>query len=436
MKKTSLVLGFMLILLLAVSSGLMAATIYANSSTGNDTTGDGSEGSPYKTFHKAYTEAISGDTIDLTGTFTWTDADETGDNATTGYTINKDLTIQGQGAGVTYVQAAETAYTADRCVIYIASSRNVTIQDLTIRYGFMIQGGDYNAAGVHAYFPACVTILSCEITENANCGRYGECGIYSRGGDFIMRNSTVHTNNGYTAQAATGASWPGYLGGLRVDHSGVKEVTNCTFYGNSASYNGAIYCDGSTIELIVTNSTFINNRGSVTSSDICAWQGTVYLKNNIFADKAGTYSLTKNAGTFVDGGYNIIETEDNTGFTNGVNGNLVGEQSSLNISSTLEDNNTLTGTQTLALSSGSVAINAGDSDAHGPEGNQITPPTTDQRGATRNGTVDIGAYEWWSDDGALPVTLSSFTAQLIENTPILNWVTQTETNKSDRKTHV
>ena len=51
-------------------------TIFSNSITGNDSTGDGSSGSPYKTFHKAYTNASSGDYIDLTGTFTWTDADE------------------------------------------------------------------------------------------------------------------------------------------------------------------------------------------------------------------------------------------------------------------------------------------------------------------------------------------------------------------------
>ena len=58
-----------------------AATVYANSSTGNDSTGNGTSGSPYLTFHQAYTAAASGDTIDLTGTFTWSDAGESGDAA-------------------------------------------------------------------------------------------------------------------------------------------------------------------------------------------------------------------------------------------------------------------------------------------------------------------------------------------------------------------
>ena len=114
------------------SSGLFAATIHVNSSTGDDASGNGSSGSPYKTFHKAYTEASSDDIIDLTGTFTWTDAAESGDAATTGYTIAKNLTIQGQGAGATYIQAASTENSADRSVFKISGTvylTNVTMAD-------------------------------------------------------------------------------------------------------------------------------------------------------------------------------------------------------------------------------------------------------------------------------------------------------------------
>jgi hypothetical protein len=75
-----------LVILFALSTSLMGETIYVNSSTGDDD-GDGSSGSPYKTFHKGYTMASSGDIIDLTGTFNWDDAAESGDAATTGYTI-------------------------------------------------------------------------------------------------------------------------------------------------------------------------------------------------------------------------------------------------------------------------------------------------------------------------------------------------------------
>ena len=57
-------------------------------------------------------------------------------------------------------------------------------------------------------------------------------------------------------------------------------------------------------------------------------------------------------------------------------------------------------------------------------------PSTDQRGASRKSDVDIGAYEWWDNDASLPVTLSTFTAQYINDIPILCWTTQSETSNA------
>ncbi len=57
----------------------------------------------------------------------------------------------------------------------------------------------------------------------------------------------------------------------------------------------------------------------------------------------------------------------------------------LNVSSTLADNDTNNGTQTLAISSGSFAIEAGNWDVD---------VTTDQRGFFRNNPPTIGAYEY------------------------------------------
>lgn len=108
-----------------------AQTIYVNSSTGSDASGNGTAGSPYKTFHKGYTMVSSGGTLNLTGTFTWTDADETGDASTSGYTISKNLTIIGQRADQTIIQAAATQNTADRRVFTI-NNYTVTLQNLRL----------------------------------------------------------------------------------------------------------------------------------------------------------------------------------------------------------------------------------------------------------------------------------------------------------------
>ena len=354
-----------------------ASTIYANYSTGNDTTGDGTSGNPYKTFHKAYTMAANGDTIDLTGTFDWSNADETGDASTTGYTVAKSLTIQGQSASSTFIQAASTPYTANRMIFTLNSA--TILQRLTIRYGQT--SGDWVESAIDTW--SALTILDSVITENANTTRFGGAAIgVSGSGKFIMRNSAVSNNN-------RDYDWDGYTGGMNFNGTNTgNEVTNCTFYNNTGAYNGGIYGSGI---LTVTNSTFVNNRGSV--ADMHAWSsGRFYVKNNIFANGTG-YNLAVGAGgQFVDGRYNIVEFQDGAGFVNGVNGNLVGNQVNINVDAALALNGTANGVPTLALLVGSVAINAGDpADA---ANNGINVPSADQRNFYRNGTTDIGAFEY------------------------------------------
>jgi len=63
-------------------------------------------------------------------------------------------------------------------------------------------------------------------------------------------------------------------------------------------------------------------------------------------------------GTLHDNGYNIVE--DSSGYAFSATGDITGEQATLNLSSTLEANNTTNGTYTLKTTSGSVAIDAAD----------------------------------------------------------------------------
>ena len=371
-----------------------AATIYVNYSTGNDLSGNGTSGNPYKTFHKAYTSSSANDTINLTGTFTWTNTDETGDATTSGYTISKSLTIIGQTAASTIIQASSTVYTANCRIFSISGSgTTVTIQNLTIRYGYM-SNADYEPSAIDMGSGSVLTILNTILDLNANNGRFSSGAIEVNGtGKFIMRNSVMSNNNGVVAQQTVGGSWYGYTGAIDMYGTNTgNEITNTTFFANGAQYNGAIYMSASGGKLTITNSTFIGNKGITSSADILAWSGIVYLANNIFAQKASgaTNSLQKGSGSFTDGGNNIIETQTSAGFTNGVNGNLVGVQASLNIASSLATNSATTTITTLALSSGSVAINAGTTTAN----NGISIPALDARQFTRDVTPDIGAFEY------------------------------------------
>jgi len=57
------------IILLLLSVGGFAQTVFVNSSTWNDDAGNGSSANPYKTLTKGYAMASAEGTLNLTGTF-------------------------------------------------------------------------------------------------------------------------------------------------------------------------------------------------------------------------------------------------------------------------------------------------------------------------------------------------------------------------------
>ncbi|MCX6163390.1 MAG: T9SS type A sorting domain-containing protein [Ignavibacteriae bacterium] len=421
-----------------------AQTIYVNSVTGNDATGNGTSGSPYKTFHKGYTIASSGNTINLTGTFTWTDAGETGDN-TSGYTINKNLTICGQGASQTIVQAHTTENSADRRVFSIGSGYTVTIRDLTIRHGRYTSSN--KGAGIYTGYTSNLSLINCIIEKNYlsfvdNDGRsYGGAGLCI----YYLTTGSVNIDKClFQYNSNTGGTWNSGGAIMNQDWStntGAVTITNSTFNNNTAAWGSAIFhCGGRTK---ISNSTFINNvnpAGSVLGSTIYFWYASsstqrtygyltnvtvayntlgssgygVYednlangsvgtlgtdkglmIKNCIIAQNKRTDNTQKDyygsTNHTVNNGYNLVETKDGTAtISNGVSGCIVGVQANLRLSNTLAYNNTSNGTQTLALYGGSVAVNAGNSSANGTE----SIPTTDQRGKSRSGSYDMGAFEY------------------------------------------
>ena len=199
--------------------------------------------------------------------------------------------------------------------------------------------------------------------------------------------------------------------------------TNVTITNNHGAIYGAglVFSDGSTG--IVTNCTVTNNDCSTSGGGLELDGSTLTIKNTILANNVPDDFENYSSVAINDNGYNIIESSIAYTWT-GI-GDITGNQTNLNISATLEDNGTLNGTQTLKLSSGSVAINAGNSSANG----SVSVPTSDQRGASRSGITDIGAYEF-EGDIPLPITLTSFSASPINGTIDLTWETASETNNA------
>lgn len=408
MKKTLIIIS----LFLCIPALSQAATIYANSSTGNDTN-DGSIGNPVATFHKAYTLVSSGDTINLTGNFTLSSTTETGDAITSGYTISKSIEILGNGPDQTSIQSSTT--TADRRVFTLSSAATTTIRNLAIKNGRISSSND----GGCILNSGTTTIINVEVYSCTTTADYG--GGISNRGTMNISSSTIYSNSAFYGG-----------GGIAQNFSATGNLiaTNNTIYGNSvtasggAFYGAGVYA-GSKIVTLTNNTITANTNTSGLGSGLYA-AGIVYLKNNIIAHNIAT-SYPGNAdyhyasGSTTSSGYNIIGRAStynwsSTGDWTDANGDgtfvLVGAGTtgSVNLDTALSLNDSSIKTKTLRILTGSIAINNGGSGTN----STTSVPTTDQRGATRNSTLDIGAFEY--DGGGITVSAPSTQASNISFT--------------------
>ncbi len=202
---------------------------------------------------------------------------------------------------------------------------------------------------------------------------------------FIVRNTTFSNNRA------------GVLGGaIRADWADT-EITNCTFFNNRgeltngtgyAANGGAVtFFSMSNSTVNITNSTFANNYagwvgGAISTSD----PANTRIKNNIFLNNTAgnggnNWNIQQHSSAeLTDLGNNLQFPNKFTG-----NGNDYNVSATVTIANPLLSSLANNGgpTQTMALQTGSPAINTGSG-----------CPTFDQRGAARVGNCDIGAFEF------------------------------------------
>lgn len=466
-KITFLFIGIFFVLIFSIFNNATpahaATTWYANSISGSDITGNGSSINPFATFSAAYNKAVSGDTINLTGTFNESNPAEASSTVGSGFIIQKNLTIIGQGPGQTIVEASSTENTANRSVFTISAS-TLTIENMTIRYGRATNGSqgagisntgtltlindditnndftagstsEYGAGGVFDY-AGIITIASSTVENNTfDGGYYGAGGVWVLGNDFTstinLTNSTISNNSANSTQSFGAYSSGAPAGGIGSFRFCILKITDSTIADNTTNtYGGGanLYYSKATI----INSTIANNTATLGAGGIL-WQTlssgeTLGLENDIIAGNTSTtsddfYSYDSTSATdMTDGGYNIIVASTNKTFS--AMGDLTGTQSNLNLASTLATNGSTQGPKTLALESGSVAINAGTTTTI----NSIAVPTTDERGAIRIGATDIGAYEYGGLNPGQPPVISAVASSTTAGTATITWTTDSTAN--------
>jgi LPXTG-site transpeptidase (sortase) family protein len=292
--------------------------------------------------------------------------------------------------------------------LYAKNSDNLTIINSTFSGNTALRGG-----GLYAYYSHNLTLTNSIFDSNTTSGDgslFGG-GLYAKNSDNLtMTNSTF---SGNTAN---------YGGGLYANYSNNLAMTNSTFSGNTAAGNGGgLYADNSALTL--TNSTFTGNDASYGGGIGSGSNSTLTLINSTFSSNTASYG----------GGFNRYESGDATIYNSVFWGNspdqILNEENPTDV--TIHDSviqngcpnysdctNIITAdpklgtlanyggaTQTLALLTGSSAIDSGNAD---------NCPATYQRGVSRpqGAGCDIGAYEFGpailtlADDDE-PATLTS-----------------------------
>jgi CSLREA domain-containing protein len=285
----------------------------------------------------------------------------------------------------------------------IYTTATLTLTDCTISNNSAIGGGTdtktYYAFGGAIYNHGNLTLVRCTVTGNL-----------AQGGSPTARNNAVSGSGGVG-------------GGIdNADTNAVLTLQNCTFTGNTArGGNGGRSLFGGKG----------GNGGNGEGGGLCALQGSLAMTNctlttnkaeggagasgspagdpgQAFSGGADTLNATGPIGNTIIAGNTATDIgPDVDGSFKSVGTNLVGNRDGSSTDFTQPGDKTGTTaapldpkfgafgnnggpTDTVALLTGSPAINSGN--------DSIMPPT-DQRGASRAGESDIGAYEF---GGALP----------------------------------
>jgi hypothetical protein len=309
-------------------------------------------------------------------------------NATGDLDILSDVTIVGGGALNTVIDANAT----DRAFHLLSGSpRALRLQDLTVRNGI----GTVDGGGIFAQAP--LSLLRTRVQANTA----------SIGGGVYVSNSTLSiAESAITGNSATTGA------GVHLDGSGSAMIVNSTIALNVAQGIGGGLGVLSNSTATLANVTLAGNQAA--NGGGAYGGGVLIARNTIIAGNTAPTNPNCNVTTTTSQGSNLDFGGSTCGFTQGTdrpNQDPMLQPLALNGGTT----------ETMALGSGSAAIDAGSSGPPGSGG--TTCAAADQRGTPRpidgnglngstNPVCDIGAYE-----AALCTTRPNVSLGLVPGSP-------------------
>jgi CSLREA domain-containing protein len=299
--------------------------------------------------------------------------------------ITTTMVIEGPGARLLSVSGGGVSR-----VISVSAGGSATLNNFAIRNGNATTGGGILNSG---------NVVMTFMTVAGNVAE-GGAGILSTGTLNISASTISGNNLSVLSVGASGA-------GIRIV-GGTATISNTTISGNSAATasvggaGGGIVVAGATVNM--NNVTIANNVASGPEFGAGLFHGgnssinlrNCLIANNLSLGNPDDVSSPNVLNLFTSNGNNLIESvQPDRGFTNGVNGDIVGLDPGL--SPTLANNGGSTDTHSLLI--GSLAMDAGNSCvASGSCGVNNVIILTDQRGTgfarLVGSAVDIGAYEY------------------------------------------
>ena len=309
------------------------------------------------------------------------DADITDAVSSSTISSSKSFTIEGNGHKIT--QASN-----ERAPIRIsASGTTITVKNLAFDGNGYSSNLSYGGGAIASYRGA-IVVDNC-IFENyySSGGNYG-------GGAILAQNSSSSvtvSNSSFINNRSN------YHGGA-IYTGGRSTITNSTFYGNSSTRDGgAIYANsgGTIVNCTIVGNTSTRDGGGVRNNSSSSGSQTQLRNNIVIGNNCGSSYSGKDIYRANDQGYNLIGDAVSLSVTNTNTKTNVANTGWLDTGAPkdnggIPDKLPLQPTIALIPTADSPAINTGSSATV----NSVSIPTTDQRGYTRIGAPDIGAYEY------------------------------------------